>query len=76
VRAGDLLQTGPTGSSTYVSGLPVGTVTSVRKGADGTVRASVRPASSPTAVDVVGVVLSTPTALAGRAALQPSGHPR
>ncbi|WP_375490792.1 rod shape-determining protein MreC [uncultured Jatrophihabitans sp.] len=76
VRAGDTLQTGPTGASTYVAGLPVGTVTSVRRSADGTVRAHVRPVASPTAVDVVGVVLSAPRSLAGRAALTPSGRPR
>jgi rod shape-determining protein MreC len=76
VRVGDHLQTGPTGSSTFVTGVSVGTVTSVRRSADGTVRAQVRPTSSPTAVDVVAIVLSAPTSLADPAPLQPSGHPR
>jgi cell shape-determining protein MreC len=44
-----------------VSGIAVGTVTSVRTSADGTVRATVRPAASPTAVDLVGVILGSDT---------------
>lgn len=57
IKTGDQLATGPAGSSSYVTGIDVGTVTSVRTSADGTVRATVRPAASPTAVDLVGVIL-------------------
>jgi rod shape-determining protein MreC len=59
IKTGDQLATGPSGSSSYVSGIDVGTVTSVRTSADGTVRATVRPAASPTAVDLVGVILGS-----------------
>jgi rod shape-determining protein MreC len=59
VRPGDRLVTGPTGATSYAPGLRVGTVRSVRTSADGTVTASVRPATSPTAVDLVAVVLDT-----------------
>jgi rod shape-determining protein MreC len=57
VKVGDELSTGPNGASSYVAGIAVGTVTSVRTSADGTVSASVRPTASPTAVDWVAVVL-------------------
>jgi rod shape-determining protein MreC len=68
VRVGDQLVTGPTGASSYVAGIPVGTVTAVRSSADGTTTATVRPATSPTAVDVVAVIVGTgmPGSLAAR----------
>jgi rod shape-determining protein MreC len=59
VRVGDRLVTGPTGSTSYVPGLRVGTVRSVRTSADGTIRGGVAPAASGTAVELVGVVLGT-----------------
>ena len=59
VRVGDLLVTGPNGASSYVAGILVGTVQIVRASTDGTVRATVRPTTSPTAVDLVAVVLGT-----------------
>jgi rod shape-determining protein MreC len=59
VEVGDQLVTGPNGASSYVAGILVGTVTSVRTSADGTTLAAVRPTASPTAVDVVAVVLGT-----------------
>jgi rod shape-determining protein MreC len=59
VRVGDRLATGPTGSTSYVPGLRVGTVRSVRTSADGTVTAAVTAATSATAVDLVAVVLSS-----------------
>jgi rod shape-determining protein MreC len=74
VRVGDRLATGPNGATSYVSGVLVGTVRSVRDSADGTVRATVRPACSPTALDLVAVVLSTGgPSLADRAPLSPAG---
>ena len=57
VKVGDRLATGPTGSTSYVPGVRVGTVRAVRTSADGTVTAAVTPATSPTAVDLVAVVL-------------------
>jgi rod shape-determining protein MreC len=75
VSVGDRLATGPTGSTSYVSGISVGTVSSVRTSADGTVRATVRATASPTAVDVVAVVLADNSGgLAARAPLLPGGH--
>jgi rod shape-determining protein MreC len=75
VRVGDQLVTGPNGASSYVAGIGVGTVGSVRTSADGTVQAAVVPATSPTAVDVVAVVLDAGTgSLADRAPLTPGGH--
>jgi rod shape-determining protein MreC len=57
IKVGDQLATGPNGASSYVAGILVGTVRSVRTSTDGTTRAWVRPTASPTAVDLVGVVL-------------------
>jgi rod shape-determining protein MreC len=75
VSVGDRLSTGPTGSTSYVSGIPVGTVTSVRTSADGTVRATVRPTVSPTSVDMVGLILDAGTGgIAERAPLTPGGR--
>jgi rod shape-determining protein MreC len=74
VRVGDLLMTGPVHASRFVPGLPVGTVTSVRTAADGTVTATVRPAVSPTALDVVGVVITPSSSLADGAVPRTAGH--
>jgi rod shape-determining protein MreC len=57
VKVGDQLATGPNGSTSYVAGILVGTVRSVRTSADGTIRATVRPTASPTAVDLVAVII-------------------
>jgi rod shape-determining protein MreC len=56
LKVGDELTTGPGTESSYVAGLAVGTVTSVTTSADGTTTAHVKPASSPTSLDLVGVV--------------------
>jgi|SRR5579875_2806118 len=61
VHVGDQLVTGPTGATSYVPGIAIGTVTAVRTSADGTTRATVRPTASPTAVDLVAVILGTGT---------------
>ena len=58
VRKGDLLETGPSGSSSYVSGLAVGRVSAVRVAAGGGVIAYATPTTSPTALDLVGVIVS------------------
>lgn len=66
VRVGDELVTGPSGRSSFVPGLAVGTVTSVHTGGDATTRAAVAARTSPTALDLVGVIVTAPTAaLAG-----------
>jgi rod shape-determining protein MreC len=62
VRVGDQLVTGPNGASTYVAGVMVGTVRTVRTSADGTVTGTVQPTTSPTAVDIVAVILGTSSA--------------
>jgi rod shape-determining protein MreC len=59
VRVGDRLITGPSGSTSYVPGIQVGTVRSVRVSADGTTSAAVTPTTSPTAVELVAVVLNS-----------------
>lgn len=69
LQVGDSLVTGPTRQSTYVAGLPIGTIMSVRTSADGSTVATVQPAVSPTALDLVGVILSgkpAPASAAGR----------
>ena len=59
LRVGDQLDTGPSGSSSYVAGLAVGTITAVRVGdRRHHARDSSTPTSSPTALDLVGVILS------------------
>lgn len=72
VHVGDRLSTGPTGSTSFVPGLSVGTISAVHASSDGTVKATVKATTSPTAVDLVGVILlgghNEPT----RPALQPT----
>ncbi|WP_375501728.1 rod shape-determining protein MreC [uncultured Jatrophihabitans sp.] len=72
VHVGDRLITGPTGSSSYVAGLSVGTVTAVRTASDGSTHATVRPTSSPTAVDLVGLITQAATTVAGRDPITPN----
>lgn len=74
VKVGDQLVTGPTGASSYVAGVSVGTVTAVRTSADGSTTATVRPTTSPTAVDLVAVILDGPAGLADRASSPPGGR--
>jgi rod shape-determining protein MreC len=71
VRTGDVLLTGPAGRTTYTPGLPVGTVSSVHVGADGSTRVGVRPAAALTGLDLLGVVQGTPD-VTGRPALDGS----
>lgn len=69
LQVGDSLVTGPVGKSTYVAGLMIGTITSVRTSGDGTATATVQAAVSPTALDLVGVILTgkpAPASAAGR----------
>jgi rod shape-determining protein MreC len=57
LKVGDHLSTGPGAETSFVSGLAIGTVASVTTSADGTTTAHVKPASSPTSLDLVGVVV-------------------
>jgi len=57
VRVGDPIATGPAGTSSYVGGLSVGTVRSVRTSADGTQLARVSPTVSASGLDLIGVIL-------------------
>jgi rod shape-determining protein MreC len=75
IRVGDELATGPAGSSSFVPGLALGTVTSVRTSADGTTSATVRTAVSPTSLDLVGVILVGGQPIAPRPALNPTANP-
>jgi rod shape-determining protein MreC len=56
LKVGDRLVTGPAGETTFVSGIDVGTVYSVTRSADGTVRVSIRPAAGQTGLDLLGIV--------------------
>ncbi|MBV9592406.1 MAG: rod shape-determining protein MreC [Actinobacteria bacterium] len=73
LKVGDQLQTGPAGQSTYAAGLLVGTVIAVRASGDGTTQAALRAATSPTALDLVGVILHGGPNSAPRAVITPSG---
>jgi rod shape-determining protein MreC len=69
IEVGDRFVTGPVGATSYLAGLSVGQVTSVRTSADGSPRATVRPTASPTSLDLVGVVVDGGGANAARAPL-------
>ncbi len=72
VRPGDRLVTGPAGSTSFVTGIAIGTVRTVRSGTDGIVHATVTPTTSPTAVDLVGVILTGSRDVAAPAPLHPT----
>lgn len=72
VRVGDKLATGPLSSSSYVAGIAVGTVSSVRTSADGTVTATVDADVSPSGVDLVGVITKAGAPPTSRDAIRPN----
>ncbi len=72
LRVGDQLDTGPAGSSSYIADLAVGKITAVRVAAGGTTLALAEPTSSPTALDLVGVILSGGGRAGTRSAVQPA----
>jgi rod shape-determining protein MreC len=83
LRAGDKLVTGPSSATSFVPGLSIGTVTSVRASTDGTTTATVHPTASPSSLDLVGVILlgsgsggGDTHAASPRAPLTPSGATR
>jgi rod shape-determining protein MreC len=61
LSVGDSLVTGPARESTFVPGLAIGTITSEHTTADGTSVAQLQASVSPTALDLVGVILTTPS---------------
>jgi rod shape-determining protein MreC len=69
-QVGDVLVTGPTGATTYLPGLAIGTVRSVIPQPDGTTVAAVTPAVTATTLDLVGVIL-----LGGRELARPTLSP-
>ena len=75
LRVGDHLRTGPSGSSSYVAGLAVGTISAVRVAADGTTLASVAPTTAPDELDPVGVILAGVDHGTTRSALSPAKKP-
>jgi rod shape-determining protein MreC len=58
IKIGDQLETGPAGSSTFVAGLPVATITAVHANSAASVTATASAAVKPTTVDLVGVIVS------------------
>ncbi|PZS35829.1 MAG: hypothetical protein DLM58_02970 [Pseudonocardiales bacterium] len=74
LQVGDTVATGPAGSTSFVAGLAVGAVSSVRTSADGTTSATVRAAVAPSTLDLVGVILVGGQALPPRPALSPSAQ--
>lgn len=74
LRVGDPVATGPAGSTSFVAGLAVGTVSSVRTSADGTTSATVRAAVAPSTLDLVGVILLGGQTVPPRPALNPSAQ--
>lgn len=64
-QVGDQLLTGPVGSTTFVGDVLVGTVTAVHRTSDGNVTAVVKAATSPTALDLVAVLLPPSRATPG-----------
>lgn len=75
VKVGDRLVTGPNGASSFVAGIDFGTVTSVRSAADGSLSAGVRATASPTAVDIVAVIVKhTSVTVADPVVLAPGGR--
>lgn len=61
LRVGDHLVTGPSRDTSYVPGLAIGTISSITSSTDGTVSAHVDAASSPTSLDILGVITTAPT---------------
>ena len=69
-KVGDVLISGPAKETTYIPGLTLGTVTSIRFELDGTTQSILRASVSPTTLDLVGIVL-----VGGRPAVRPALAP-
>jgi rod shape-determining protein MreC len=70
LAVGDVLVTGPAGRSSFAPGIAVGVVRAVRTAGGGRTRAEVSATTSPTSLDLVGVIL-TGGHTAPRSALRP-----
>lgn len=57
IKVSDTIMTGPSSSSSFVPGLEIGTVSSVRTSTDGTIRATLSAGAAPGSLDLVGVIL-------------------
>jgi rod shape-determining protein MreC len=68
LRVGDQLVSGPAGASTFISGVPVGVISSVTTSTDGTTTVRIRPSANQTSLDLVGI-LADPARTAPRPAL-------
>lgn len=73
LQVGDQLVSGPAGQSTFVADLLVATITATHREPSGAVTATADPATSPTALHIVGVLLTDPTPLTGPT--PPAGTP-
>ena len=58
LQVGDVVMTGPVGSSSFVAGLAVGTIRSIRTSTDGTETATLSPSAEPSGLNLVGVILT------------------
>jgi rod shape-determining protein MreC len=70
VRVGDHLVTGPAGQTTFVDGIELGVVVSVRTSGGGISSVTIRPSAPQTGLDLLGIVLQTPRS-AARAPIGP-----
>ena len=66
IAVGDTIMTGPSASSSFIAGLSIGTVRTVRTSTDGTIRATLAPAAPAGSLDLVGVILSGGTPVTSR----------
>jgi rod shape-determining protein MreC len=72
LKVGDELDTGPSGSSSFVPGLAIGRISAVRAASDGGTAALVTPTTTPTALDLVGVIQHGAQHGQARAAMRPA----
>jgi rod shape-determining protein MreC len=76
LRAGDKLVTGPSSATSFVPGLSIGTVASVHASTDGTTTATVHPTTSPSSLDLVGVIVLDNTGSTGSTNAESAGTSR
>jgi rod shape-determining protein MreC len=74
LKAGDQLETGPAGSSTFVAGLSAGTISAVRVSNDATITATAKSVITPTTLNLVGVIISAGSSAAARAPVTGTGR--
>ena len=69
IKVGDTITSGPSSSSSFVQGLEIGTVQTVRTSTDGTIQATLAPGVTPGSLDLVGVILAGGTPVTSRPAI-------